>query len=387
MTPAARLSAASTVLDRVLAGAPAEQALTNWGRASRFAGSGDRAAVRDTVFAALRCRRSFAALGGSETGRGLVLGGLRAAGLDPATLFTGEGHAPAPLTDAEQQDPAPLAELVALDCPDWLAPALKHSLGADFAPVMRLLQHRAPVFLRVNRARLTREEAQARLAAEGIATTPHGLAPDALEVTENARKISGSSAYLEGLVELQDVASQAVAEAVPLAAGAKVLDYCAGGGGKTLALAARLPLRLFAHDVDPKRMRDLPERADRAGVKVRLLDTAALGREAPFDLVLADAPCSGSGSWRRDPEGKWRLTEERLAALCTLQAQIMDSCAALVAPQGRLAYATCSLLDAENRSQTASFLQRHPGWRLDQEHRLTPVQGGDGFYLAVLARG
>lgn len=387
MTPAARLSAASTVLDRVLAGAPAEQALTNWGRASRFAGSGDRAAVRDTVFAALRCRRSFAALGGSETGRGLVLGGLRAAGLDPATLFTGEGHAPAPLTDAEQQDPAPLAELVALDCPDWLAPALKHSLGADFAPVMRLLQHRAPVFLRVNRARLTREEAQARLAAEGIATTPHGLAPDALEVTENARKIAGSSAYLEGLVELQDVASQAVAEAVPLAAGAKVLDYCAGGGGKTLALAARLPLRLFAHDVDPKRMRDLPERADRAGVKVRLLDTAALGREAPFDLVLADAPCSGSGSWRRDPEGKWRLTEERLAALCTLQAQIMDSCAALVAPQGRLAYATCSLLDAENRSQTASFLQRHPGWRLDQEHRLTPVQGGDGFYLAVLARG
>ena len=387
MTPAARLSAASTVLDRVLAGAPAEQALTNWGRASRFAGSGDRAAVRDTVFAALRCRRSFAALGGSETGRGLVLGGLRAAGLDPATLFTGEGHAPAPLTDAEQQDPAPLAELVALDCPDWLAPALKHSLGADFAPVMRLLQHRAPVFLRVNRARLTREEAQARLAAEGIATTPHGLAPDALEVTENARKISGSSAYLEGLVELQDVASQAVAEAVPLAAGAKVLDYCAGGGGKTLALAARLPLRLFAHDVDPKRMRDLPERADRAGVKVRLLDTAALGCEAPFDLVLADAPCSGSGSWRRDPEGKWRLTEERLAALCTLQAQIMDSCAALVAPQGRLAYATCSLLDAENRSQTASFLQRHPGWRLDQEHRLTPVQGGDGFYLAVLARG
>lgn len=387
MTPAARLSAASTVLDRVLAGAPAEQALTNWGRASRFAGSGDRAAVRDTVFAALRCRRSFAALGGSETGRGLVLGGLRAAGLDPATLFTGEGHAPAPLTDAEQQDPAPLAELVALDCPDWLSPALKHSLGADFAPVMRLLQHRAPVFLRVNRARLTREEAQARLAAEGIATTPHGLAPDALEVTENARKIAGSSAYLEGLVELQDVASQAVAEAVPLAAGGKVLDYCAGGGGKTLALAARLPLRLFAHDVDPKRMRDLPERADRAGVKVRLLDTAALGREAPFDLVLADAPCSGSGSWRRDPEGKWRLTEERLAALCTLQAQIMDSCAALVAPQGRLAYATCSLLDAENRSQTASFLQRHPGWRLDQEHRLTPVQGGDGFYLAVLARG
>ena len=386
MTPAARLSAAIAVLDRVLEGAPAEQALTNWGRASRFAGSGDRASVRDTVFAALRCRRSFAALGGSETGRGLVLGGLRAAGMDPATLFTGDGHAPAPLTDAERPDPAPLEELAALDCPDWLAPALKHSLGADFAPVMRLLQQRAPVFLRVNRARLTRQDAQARLAAEDIPTKPHDLAPDALEVTGNARKISGSSAYLEGLVELQDVASQAVAEAVPLAAGAKVLDYCAGGGGKTLALAARLPLRLFAHDVDPRRMRDLPERASRAGAQVRLLDSAALAREAPFDLVLADAPCSGSGSWRRDPEGKWRLTEARLAAVCTLQAEILDSCAPLVAPLGRLAYATCSLLDAENRSQIASFLQRHPGWRLDGEHRLTPVQGGDGFYLAVLAR-
>jgi len=387
MTPAARLSAAIEVLDGVLAGRPAEQALTNWGRASRFAGSGDRAAVRDTVYAALRCRRSFAALGGGETGRGLVLGGLRSSGVDPGTLFTGEGHAPAPLTGAESQDPAPLEELVALDCPDWLAPALKASLGTDFAPVLRLLQNRAPVFLRVNRARLTREEAQARLAAEGVFTLPHGLAPDALEVTDNARKIQGSAAYLDGLVELQDVASQAVAEAVPLAAGARVLDYCAGGGGKTLAMGARLPLQLFAHDAEPRRMGDLPERAERAGLSVRLLDTAAVVRAAPFDLVLADAPCSGSGSWRRDPEGKWRLTEARLAGLCALQAQILDHCAGLVSARGRLAYATCSLLDAENRTQIVQFLDRHPGWTVEREQRLTPLQGGDGFYLAVLARG
>ena len=387
MTPAARLSSAIAVLDLVLAGMPAGQALTNWGRASRFAGSGDRAAVRDTVFAALRCRRSFAALGGGETGRGLVLGGLRAAGVDPATLFTGDGHAPAPLTEAEAQNPAPLEELVALDCPDWLAPALKRSLGADFAPVMRLLRHRAPVFLRVNRARLTRDEARARLAAEGIATLPHGLAPDALEVTGNARRISGSAAYRDGSVELQDVASQAVAQAVPLAAGARVLDYCAGGGGKTLAMGARLPLRLFAHDAEPGRMRDLPQRAERAGISVQLLDGAAVARAAPFDLVLADAPCSGSGSWRRDPEGKWRLTEARLAQVCTLQAQILDQCADLVGFGGRLAYATCSLLEAENRTQITQFLRRHPGWKPESERCLTPLQGGDGFYLAVLARG
>ncbi|MCE2749591.1 MAG: RsmB/NOP family class I SAM-dependent RNA methyltransferase [Rhodobacter sp.] len=387
MTPAARLSAAIAVLDLVLAGLPAGQALTNWGRASRFAGSGDRAAVRDTVFEALRCRRSFAALGGGETGRGLVLGGLRAAGVDPATLFTGLGHAPAPLTDGEAQNPAPLEELVALDCPDWLAPALKRSLGADFAPVMRLLRHRAPVFLRVNRARLTRDEAQARLAAEGIVTQPHGLAPDALEVTGNARKISGSAAYRDGSVELQDVASQAVAEALPLAEGARVLDFCAGGGGKTLAMGARLPLRLFAHDAEPGRMRDLPQRADRAGISVQLLDGAAVARAAPFDLVLADAPCSGSGSWRRDPEGKWRLTEARLAQACALQAQILDHCADLVAAGGRLAYATCSLLEAENRTQITQFLGRHPGWNAESRLCLTPLQGGDGFYLAVLARG
>ena len=158
-----------------------------------------------------------------------------------------------------------------------------------------------------------------------------------------------------------------------------------GGGGKTLAMGARLPLQLFAHDAEPRRMRDLPGRADRAGLSVRLLETAAVARAAPFDLVLADAPCSGSGSWRRDPEGKWRLTEARLTELRALQAQILDRCAGLVSAKGRLAYATCSLLDAENRTQIARFLDRHPGWTLDKEQRLTPLQGGDGFYLAVLA--
>ena len=204
MTPAARLSAAIDVLDRVLAGTPAEQALTNWGRGSRFAGSGDRAAVRDLVFDALRCRRSFAGLGGAETGRGLILGGLRAAGADPAPLFTGQGHAPAPLTEAETSAPSPLSDLQALDCPDWLAPPLRRSLGADFAPVMQALRQRAPIFLRVNIARQTREAAQARLAEEGVETEAHPLAETALVVTQNARMVGSTPSYLEGLVELQD---------------------------------------------------------------------------------------------------------------------------------------------------------------------------------------
>ena len=145
MTPAARLSAAIGILDRVLAGSPAEQALTNWARASRFAGSGDRHAVRDLVFDALRCRRSFAALGGGETGRGLILGGLRAAGATPETLFTGEGHAPAPVTE-DDAGHAPTA-YEALDLPDWLAPDLSRDLGPDLVAVAQALQHRAPVFL------------------------------------------------------------------------------------------------------------------------------------------------------------------------------------------------------------------------------------------------
>lgn len=383
MTPAARLSAAIAVLDRWLAGTPAEQALTNWGRASRYAGSGDRAAVRDLVFDAIRSRDSHACRGGGMTGRGLILGGLRVQGIDPAPLFTGQGHAPAPPGPVEA-DPGPAAAAGLPDCPDWLMPALRDSLGPDLDAVMAALRHRAPVFLRVNTARADLARAQAALAAEGIATRPHPLASTALEVTENARKIQNSTAYSTGLVELQDAASQAVALACPLRDGDRVLDLCAGGGGKVLALAARAAIRAHAHDIDPARMRDLPARAARAGVSVTRLDRPE--DAAPFDLVLVDAPCSGSGSWRRAPEGKWRLTPDRLEALLAVQAGLIDRAARLTAPQGHLAYATCSLLDSENGAQVAAFLRRAPDWRLCDQRRLTPLDGGDGFFVAILSR-
>lgn len=378
MTPGARIAAAIEVLDRIGTGARAEVALTNWGRANRFAGSGDRAAIRDHVFAALRCRRSFAALGGAETGRGLMLGALRAAGTDPATLFTGEGHAP-PAPAAHEAGRAP-DTLEALDCPDWLAPLLRAALGPDFAPVMAALRHRAPVFLRANLARIDRASAIARLASEDIETKPHSLASSVLEVTSGERRIQASTTYAEGLVELQDASSQAVVEALPLADGLRVLDYCAGGGGKTLAMAARARLKLEAHDADPGRMRDLPVRAKRAGVQVRLTEAP----RGPYDLVLTDVPCSGSGSWRRDPEGKWALTPDRLSALQAIQAGVMDRAAALVAPKGVLAYATCSLLGEENEAQVAGFLSRHAGWTTTLQRRFTPLEGGDGFFLALL---
>ncbi|MFC5738663.1 RsmB/NOP family class I SAM-dependent RNA methyltransferase [Sinirhodobacter huangdaonensis] len=388
MTPAARLAAAIAILEQVREGAPAERALTNWGRASRFAGSGDRAAVRDHVFDVLRCRGSFAALGGGESGRALVLGLARAQGLDIAALFTGEGHAPAPLSAQEAARLAqPLPDegtLADLDWPDWLRPQLQADLGAAYAAVSARMRARAPVFLRVNLARGDRAAAQAALALEGIATRPDPLAETALEVTGGARRVQASAAYRDGLVELQDAASQAAIAQVPVAAGMRVLDYCAGGGGKALALAARAPkARIEAHDIDPGRMRDIPVRAARAGARISTVAPGRLGRD--YDLVLVDAPCSGSGTWRRTPEAKWRLTPERLAELCTLQAQILRAAAARVAPGGRLLYMTCSLLDAENAAQVEAFV-RETGWQVAEQRRFTPLDGGDGFFAAQLER-
>ena len=380
MTPGARAAAAITALDRILAGEAVEKVLTGWGRAARYAGSGDRAAVRDIVYDALRCKRSFAALGGAESGRGLVLGAARAAGVE-ALWFDGSAHGPAPVGDEPGQDPQGLA---ALDCPDWLESRLRAALGDDFDATLQALRHRAPVFLRVNLRKTDLPGAIKALAREEIAAQPHPLSKIALEVTGNARKIQNSKAYAEGLVELQDAASQAVTDAVPLTNGQRVLDLCAGGGGKALALAARADVALWAHDAKPRRMADLPARAARAGVRISITDNPE--KSAPYDVILTDVPCSGSGSWRRDPQGKWALTESQLADLCLLQAEILARAANLTAPGGWLAYATCSLLREENEDQIAAFLTLHPDWHLAESHRFSPLQGGDGFGLFLVKR-
>jgi 16S rRNA (cytosine967-C5)-methyltransferase len=383
MTPQARLSAAIEILDRILVGSAAEAALTNWGRASRFAGSGDRAAVRDLVFDALRCKRSYAALGGAMTGRGLILGGVIKQGIDPDTLFTGLGHAPSELGDADiGAEPKGNA---AVDCPDWLAPRLQTALGVDFTATMQAMQRRAPVFVRVNLAKTTVSGAMAALAAEGIGAKLNNNAKTALEIIENARKISGSNAYLSGMIELQDAASQAVVEALPLQDGLRVLDYCSGGGGKALAMAAQAKVRLYAHDAEPKRMRDIPARMARAGVQIEIIENIDISDR--YDVILTDVPCSGSGSWRRDPQGKWALTESRLHELCSIQQDILKKTAPMVAPKGTLAYVTCSMLREENEDQIASFLQNHPEWLNPIQRRFSPLKDTDGFFLALLTRG
>lgn len=387
MTPPARVAAAIEILDRVLAGEAAEKIVTNWGRANRFAGSGDRAAIRDLVFEALRRKRSFAYVGGAETGRGLMIGWVQASGLDHKLYFSGEKYAPEVLSDSEAKF-ASLAEApraVRLDCQDWFLDFFDKSLGENTDEVLQKLQSRAPVFLRVNQKKSNLSQAAKALAADEISTQPHNLAGSALEVTENPRRVAQSSAFRDGLVELQDVASQAVVESFPLEDGQSVLDYCAGGGGKSLAMAARKDIKVTAYDIDVKRMNDLPERIKRAGADIEIATEDQLNGKL-FDVVVCDVPCSGNGAWRRAPDAKWIVTPERLAEYCQTQASILDTACNYVNRDGVLAYVTCSMIAQENGEQIDAFLARSSDWHQINHRQFTPIDGGDGFFVALLKR-
>lgn len=385
MLAAARVAAAIEVLDLILDGSTPEKALTGWGRTHRFAGSKDRAAIRDHVFAALRRRASFAWLGGAQTGRGIMLGATAADGTQDA-MFTGTGHAPRPKDGDENGatlDAAPRD--VRLDMPDWLLPHFDGALGDDADDVLTCLQTRAGVFLRVNTQRVSIEDAATALAQDGIRTEVLSDVKTALQVTENERRVALSTAYLDGLVDLQDPSSQAAIALLNVQPDQRVLDYCAGGGGKALALAA-FGAQVTAHDIDPRRMIDLSPRALRAGVQIEICATDDLAAAAPFDIVFCDAPCSGSGTWRRTPAAKWDLTPERLTVLTQLQDEVLAAAAPLVNVTGLLAYATCSVFDAENSDRVQAFLTGNPSFERIETHAMRPRGQGDGFYLSVLKR-
>ena len=387
MTPGGRLQAAIEVLDRVLRGGAAERELTAWARGARYAGSKDRAAVRDHVFDALRRLRSAAWAGGcgdvpvAELDAGLVLAGLlRQQDLDPATYFTGEGHAPAPIALTEAPRDAPAG--VRLDVPDWMLPRFRAALGDRSDPVLDAMRERADIVLRANVARITRDALIAGLRAEGRDARPHALAPDAVRLPPGTRGLKESALFRDGAFEFQDAGSQALIEALPAAEG-PVLDLCAGGGGKALALAAK-GVRVDAHDIDPRRMRDLPERADRAGVRIARVDRPE--DRAPYAGVVVDAPCSGSGAWRRTPEAKWRLTPARLDELTAMQADILDRALTLVRPGGWVAYMTCSMFGEENAGPVEAVLASRPEARIVRTWSCTPLDGTDGFGLHLLER-
>lgn len=388
MTPAARVAAAIEVLEAVIDGQATEAALLSWARGSRYAGSKDRAAVRDLVFEARRKWASSSAIGGTKTGRAVMLGLLTQTEADIEALFSGAGYGPAPLSEDElaQLDAEHgLSDAERLDLPEWVWERLRAQYGDAAETIAAALRARAAVFLRVNTAKATREDAADTLRAVGIETSPHELATTALEVVSGARQIRNSQAYQEGVVELQDAASQAVVASLGVKPGDSVLDYCAGGGGKALALAA-LGAEVSAHDIAPERMSDLPVRAARAGAEIAVLTPDDLGSAAAFDLVLCDAPCSGSGAWRRSPDGKWKLSEADLDALRQTQLEVLTKAQDFVGPSGRLAYVTCSVLEAENDATVRAFLDAVPGWRCADRTAWLPTEGGDGFFLQLLER-
>lgn len=380
MTPGARIAAAIEVIADIEARRrPAADALKDWGLAHRFAGSGDRAAIAGLTYDTLRRRASGAYLMGGNSPRATVLGMLRLErGLDAsaiARLADGSRHAPAPLDDAERArldagDLSGAPPWVAGDYPEWLDPYLARVFGDDRAEECAALARRAPLDLRVNTLKCDRDTAAAELADLKPAPTrwsPVGLrivhAPDA-----KAPAIHAEPAFLKGMIEIQDEGSQLAALFAAAKPGEQVLDLCAGGGGKTLALAAAMDNhgQLYATDSDKRRLVPIHDRLARSGARnVQVRTPKSIGSELDdllgrMDLVLIDAPCTGIGTWRRNPDAKWRIRPGSLAQRQKDQAAILDRAAALVKPGGRIVYVTCSVLAEENGDQVGYFVARHP---------------------------
>lgn len=429
MRTGARIAAAAEVLDDILnRHRPAATALSDWGRAHRFAGSGDRAAIGTLVFDALRRRLSIGARMGADTPRALALGAApRALGLTAdavAASADGSEHALAPLSEAELAGlaadlPADTPGHVAGDVPEWLWPAFERAFGEGAVAEGAALSARAPVDLRVNTLKATREKVLKALERYGAQATEH--APDGVRVPapEGAGKaphLEAETAHGKGWFEVQDEGSQIAALLAGAGPRMQVLDLCAGAGGKTLALAAAMQNtgQIYAYDSEKRQLRPIFERLKRAGARnVQVLnagdETALKALGARFDLVLIDAPCTGSGTWRRKPDAKWRLKPANLAERQGDQARVLDLGAELTKPGGALLYVTCSMLPQENREQVKAFLERHQDFAPEPiaavwEKRvgapvpasadgrsdtlqLTPAQHGtDGFFIALMRR-
>ena len=388
MKPAARIQAAIEVIGEIIGGdAPAERVLRRFFRARRYAGSKDRAAISELVYDVLRHRgRLDWHLDGAGSPRLFVAGFLLWINkIEPYSIFSDEKYAPSSLTTEEQavlscQQHGEPPDWARLNLPAWLWPMLAGHGAANLAA----LNARAPLDLRVNSLKASRGEVIARLAAEGIEAHETPLAATGLRLAAGAL-VSASQSWRDGLVEVQDEGSQLAVARLDVRPGMTVLDYCAGAGGKSLALAAAMDNRgrIFAHDAAARRLARLAPRLARAGA-----DIVQTGLpEGPVDLVLVDAPCSGSGTWRRNPNAAWRLTPARLAELGRLQAAVLDAAAEFVRPGGRLAYVTCSLLASENDDQVEGFLARHNDFRRRSAELLTPWRHGvDGFFIALLDR-
>ena len=430
MTPPARVQAGIELIEATDAApnAPADAVANSWFRARRFIGAGDRRAIADRHWAMLRnearlawaLRRARAPI----TPRTRMLAQLLSEGVAAdavAGLFSGARHGPAPLSGGEREALRTLAALPADDAlpdtvrfgiPAWLLPRLAARFGDALAAEMAAMDAPAPTDLRANLLKATRDQARAALAAEGIEAEPTRFSPWGLRV-EGRRPVTATAAFRDGLVEIQDEGSQLIALIADARPGMRVVDFCAGAAGKTLALAATMRNRgrLVACDVSAPRLDAAVKRLRRAGVgnvERRLLEPGGKWTKraaAGFDRVLVDAPCTGTGTWRRNPDARTRIREADLADLVTKQATILDRASRLVKPGGTLVYATCSVLAEENEGQVTAFRARNPSFGIvpladawaavapgappceGPFLSLTPARHGtDGFFAAVLRR-
>jgi 16S rRNA (cytosine967-C5)-methyltransferase len=423
MTPAGQLAAAIDLLALIEADPrPADAVANHFFRTRRFIGGGDRRAVSTLVWGVLRARRHLGwwldYCHAPQTPRLLLaLQGLFT-GQTPnkiAMAFCAGRYGPPPLTPEESAvleqlstrtlEHPNMPEPVKFEIPDWILPKLRSQFGPTLSDEMAAMNETAPLDLRVNLLKATREEAIAALAREGLRAEPTKYSPWGLRLA-NRQSITSGKAFQDGLVEIQDEGSQLIALAVGAEPGMRVADYCAGAGGKTLAIAMGMENKghIVACDVSEPRLEGAIKRLRRAGVHnaERHLLTAGdkwVKRQAGrFDRVLVDAPCTGTGTWRRNPDARTRLTETDLIELTQKQADILDTAQKLVKPGGKLIYATCSLLNDENEAQLEAFLSRTPGFKMvplqapdalrgAPNLRLSPkLHGTDGFFAAVLAR-
>ena len=442
MTPGARVAATIELLDEIVShsllgerGRPADLVANAYFRARRFIGGGDRRSVSDRVWSIVRRYGQLAwwlertrhpdrgarAIVAADL---MLVEGLDMAGLE--SMFDGGTYRPSRLDEAEYRAlrqmeghslPHPeQPDWVRLNVQEWVAPHFKEAYGEGWGREIAALETPPPVDLRVNRLKATVEQAREALARDGIDTEPMRYSTDGLRLRRRLSVVKGD-AFQNGLVEIQDEGSQLVAALVDAQPGMQIADYCAGAGGKTLAMAARMNNkgRVVAMDVYESRLDRSAQRLRRAGahnVERRAIDADNrkwLKRQAgAFDRVLVDAPCTGTGTWRRNPDGRWTLQPKDLEELLPKQAMILDAASKLVKPGGGLIYATCSVLPAENEHQIAGFLERHPDfevvpvgalWRdvLESEPppevengpylRLSPLKHGtDGFFAAALVR-
>lgn len=428
-----RISAAISVLSDVLERhQPVKTAVRDWGKRARYAGAKDRAFVSGLVLDALRRRQSVAHHMGHDDPRALILGTLRLAWDWPARDIEQacyDEHGPTPLTNAERSAlimaPDPSAPgYVQGDFPEWLAPQMERVFGPDMVIEAQAMAVRADVDLRVNTLKTDAQKAALPLKtvrAQPSALLRCGFHIPARDPAEREDSLEAIPAFSKGWLEVQDAGSQIAAAASNVQPGEKVLDYCAGGGGKTLAMAAQMEGRgqIFAYDIDGRRLSALIPRLRRSGAhNVQLVHPSEGTGLAPLvgemDLVFVDAPCTGTGTWRRRPDAKWRLKPAQLAKRIQDQREILAAAASYVRPGGRMLYATCSFLMEEDEDRVREFLADFPAFREEDAAeaaiasglltdqgavlvrkmrspsgsvRLTPrAAGTDGFFFALLRR-